>query len=60
MKRFVTGFVLGLITTLALSAGAAKMLGDNGYLMGFEVKKDGETICSDPYIWIGTREIECD
>lgn len=31
-----------------------------GYLMGFSVVKDGNTICEDPFFWEGTKEIECD
>lgn len=38
----------------------AKIVGDNGFLMGYEITKDGETICSDPYVWVGTQEMECD
>ena len=41
-------------------ANVAKIVGDNGYLMGFEIQVDGETICHDPYVWIGIKQIECD
>jgi hypothetical protein len=60
MKKFVAGFIAGLTTALAISAFAAKMVGGNGYLTGWEITKDGEEICSDPYVWTATREIECD
>jgi hypothetical protein len=60
MKKFIAGFLAGLATALAISAFAAKMVGNNGYLSGWEVTKDGEEICSDPYVWVSTREIECD
>lgn len=36
------------------------MVGSNGWLMGWTVTKDGEEICDSPYVWIGTKEIECD
>lgn len=60
MKKFVAGFLAGLATALAVSAFAAKMVGSDGYLVGWDITKDGEEICSDPYIWTSTREIECD
>ena len=39
---------------------AAQVVGTNGYLTGWSVTKDGDEVCSDPYIWTSTREIECD
>ena len=38
---------------------AAKMVGDDGYLMGYDVTVDGENVCSDPWVSVGSREIEC-
>lgn len=60
MKKFVGGFILGAMTGIAASALAAQIVGGNGWLHGWEVTKDGETICDAPYVWVGTREIECD
>lgn len=59
-KAFVVGFFAGVICTIAVAASAAKMVGDSGYLMGWDVTVDGEEVCSDPYIWTATMEIECD
>ena len=60
MKRFIAGTIFGLCIGVAATATAAKLVGDNGYLMGWDISVDGETVCSDPYIWTSTREIECD
>lgn len=58
--KFIVGFVLGITTGLAGSVLAAQLVGGNGYLHGWDVMKDGKEICSTPYIWVRTREIECD
>jgi len=60
MRTFMAGFIAGAVTVFAASALAAQIVGGNGYLNGWEITKDGETICDDPYVWVGTREIECD
>jgi len=59
MKKFIAGFFAGIAMTVAVSAFAAKMVGSEGFLMGWEVTKDGEEICSDPYVWASIREIDC-
>ncbi len=39
----------------------ARVVGDNGYLIGWDVvDQNSEKLCSDPYIWVATREIECE
>jgi hypothetical protein len=60
MKRYLTGFLAGLLFGVAASAYAARLVGGDGYLSGWEVHVDGEEVCSDPYIHVGSREIECD
>ncbi len=60
MKRFICGLIVGLCLGVAISAAAAKIVGDTGYLFGWDVTVGGETVCSDPYIWTSTHEIECD
>jgi len=60
MGRFMAGAILGFFVGAAASAGAAVIAGSDGYLTGWSVTKDGEEICDSPYVWVGTREIECD
>lgn len=57
------GFILGLCSAGAVVASgyAPYIVGGNGYLMGVDVvDDDGNTVCSDPFYWKGTKEIECD
>lgn len=60
MKKFIVGVIFGILLGTVASAYAAQMMGENGYLHGWDVVKEGETLCSDPYVWMSTREIECD
>lgn len=59
MARFITGMLLGLGIGIAVTATAAQLVGQTGYLNGWDILINGETVCSDPYIWTNTREIEC-
>jgi len=61
-KKLISGYMFGLVLGLATAATAATVVG-NGYLHGWTVTvtlDSGDTItCSDPYVWTGTRELEC-
>lgn len=59
-RWFTCGYLAGVITALAMSAMAARLVGGNGYLQGWEVTVGGEAVCFDLYVHAGTREIECD
>jgi len=50
MKKFILGFILGLLFGSISVAVAAKVVGYNGYLIGRDVISEGETKCSDPYV----------
>lgn len=61
MRKFISGLAAGVILGITLSASAAMVVGNTGYLMGWDVVlSNGNTVCTDPYVWPGTREIECD
>jgi hypothetical protein len=60
VKTFYVGLVLGLLIGIAGSVVAAQIVGGSGYLNGWDVTKDGETICESPYAWPSTKEIECE
>lgn len=58
MRKFAFGFITGLLLGFAGPVAAA-IVGPR-YLLGWSVTKDGDEVCSDPFIWPATREIECD
>lgn len=60
MRKFWLGVAVGLALGTSTTAVAAQLVGDTGYLMGWDVEVNGERVCSDPYVWTVTKEIECD
>jgi hypothetical protein len=60
MRKYITGFILGLAVGTVVPAAAASLVGGTGYLSGWTVTKNGEDICDAPFVWTATREIECD
>ena len=60
MRKFLMGLATGLFLGVVATASAAQIVGSTGYMMGWDIQKDGDTICSDPYVWTATKEIECD
>ncbi len=70
---FLAGYALGLsqkkpIHRTPKVAGsrtriipAARVVGEDGYLLGWDViDQNSDRVCSDPFVWTSTREIECD
>lgn len=60
MLRLVSGLIAGFVLGVAATGHAQRVVGQNGYLVGWEVTMDGGTVCTDPYVHIGSQEIECD
>ena len=60
MRKFLVGLAAGLTMGAAGAASAAQLIGRTGYLAGWTVTKGGEELCSMPYVWTASREIECE
>ena len=60
MRKYITGFILGLAVGTVVPVAAASLVGGTGYLSGWTVTKNGDEICYMPYVWTSIREIECD
>jgi hypothetical protein len=60
VRRFILGFLLGALLGGVGAAAATGVIGRNGYLLGWSVTKDGDTVCDQPFVWTATHEIECD
>ena len=60
MLKFIAGIIVGLCIGVIGSAGAASLVGGSGYIMGWGVQIKGKIVCSDPFISIGTKTIDCD
>ena len=50
MTRFIAGVFVGFVIALALSAYAARIVGESGTLQGWSVIIEGEEACSDPEV----------
>jgi len=60
MRNFIVGVAFGLMVGIVLPALAQRVIGADGFLMGWDVTFNGRTICRDPFVWTSTKEIECD
>ena len=58
MLKFAAGLVLGLTLGAAVAAFARDEIED-GYLSGWVVTMNRQTICADPYVYASSRMIAC-
>jgi hypothetical protein len=59
-RKFISGFAFGAILAVGVTGWAAEnSLTEMGYLIGWSVSSHGKDVCSTPFIWPATREIEC-
>ena len=60
MKQFAVGLAFGFLLGLAgAGLAAVKIAGNDDYLKGWEVVVKGKKACSDPYVRVTSKEIEC-
>jgi hypothetical protein len=62
VTKFFGGVLLGVVLGAFLVAlGSPLLASSDGYMLGWTViNADGDEVCSDPFIWTATKEIECD
>jgi hypothetical protein len=60
LRKYLAGIATGLVIGLTAPLAAAQLVGDTGYLRGWSVTKGGEEVCYMPYVWVSSKEIECD
>lgn len=60
MKQFAVGLAFGFLLGLTgAGLAAVKVAGDDDYLKGWEVVVKGKKACTDPYVRVSSKEIEC-
>lgn len=60
MKQFALGLAFGFLLGLTgAGLAAVKVAGDDDYLKGWEVVVKGKKACTDPYVRVSSKEIEC-
>ena len=59
MRKYLIGFAVGIAVSAASAATAAQIVGNSSYMMGWEVTVNGETVCTSPWAWVQTKQIDC-
>ncbi len=60
MKQFAVGLAFGFLLGLTgVGLAAVKIAGDDDYLKGWEVVVKGKKVCTDHYVRVTSKEIEC-
>lgn len=59
MRKFLAGIATGIMLTAATTATAAQIVGKSNFLLGYTVTVDGEEVCTSPWVWTFTKQIEC-
>jgi hypothetical protein len=59
MARFVLGMAVGLALGLGGTAMAANIVGGDSFLSGWDVVKNGEVVCKDPWAVTANKLIDC-
>lgn len=60
MKQFALGVAFGFLLGLTgAGLAAVRVTGNDDYLKGWEVVVKGKKACTDPYMRVTSKEIEC-